>query len=1326
MVAFNIRCVSGTVALAAAVLAASPVFAQSADLRHVRNGGRTAPVSPGEWVNGSLNATQAHYLEAYSVPYRVLITGLSTGAGNPHSLVVEWDITKGGKHALDFVTSYNRIEPHAPAFGHPAEVIDPLLGLPAGTYTLSPNVPADILPAPSSAGSPVAGEPTAAFNALPLAERRLTIYNGTITGLSYVDEDSHASSDGSASLKIDFIANTSTVVILWGGHIAASETWGQGNSAAQIPGASYHTRLISLDGASTGNQDRSLSAQAVFIPEPPDCDIDGPDLICPGSTNPYSANANPEATYLWTITSACGATFGDGTTTATTQNVQVIACATCGTYTLNLAVTADNLTTECSRQFSVSDTIDPSISGSIAATNSQCFGNLPAAATNITQLLALMNPGATITDNCTLTANLTVGSSDGGLTGSQCDGSRVRTYTVTDACGNSANVTHTFNFDDTIAPTINGTIAPTSLQCNTGLPAPATTLAQLLALMNSGATIIDNCAGSLGVTSSDGALTGTACNGSRTRTYTVQDACGNTATVNHVFNIQDTIGPSITGAIAPTSLQCNQLPAPATTIAQLLALMGGGSITDNCPGSLTLQSSDGALSGTACNGSRVRTYTIKDACNNAGTITHTFNIQDTTAPVINGTIASTPVECDGGGLPAAATTIGQLLALMNQGAVIADNCTATNSLTVSHIDNPIQGSGCDGTRTRTYTVKDACNNPATVNHVFTFSDEEDPIISAPPNANVECGNAFPVKANTLAALQAQGGDASDDCALESVQWVSDEQISPGAECPVTYRRTYRATDACGNTSLSDQLIVLQDSTPPIICCTAALLEGCLEFPVILQVPIVTDECGMTITPIPVRSDGKSINEPYDLGDTTVTWTAHDGCGNKAEPLVITVRIRDCPVFTTLTQNQWANHASSDGSLVQTLLTSTYGGPLIVGRNGGDAPRSFSVGQASAPCLATRLPASGTAATLPANFGNKSLNSATCQTSNPSLPLTSAGKFKNVLIGNTIGLMLNSRYNKFLSGTTEFNALQLCPVMTTIDGNGVVKSYVIPASVLSRLGANPTVAKLRDLGRDALAGISMAPATLGNVNTAIQRVNQMFNSNLGSVALLSTSCASTPKSTFDPLLFGQDGVVNGAGTDILPGGSTPGINTQRTPSANAVVNSGTFAPAQSGGMMKIDGDYVQEVNASLIIELRSEEPTTGYDTVMVDGNAFLHGLLMVNLAEGYTPKTGDQFPILSAQSINGEFDAVQLADVPGLPYLALEYTQTAVIVDVRTTAITGDIDQNGSVDAADLLSLVNQWNAANSPADLNGDGTVNASDLVMLLGNWGANSQSSIQ
>src|SRR5262249_14593937 len=146
------------------------------------------------------------------------------------------------KHAFDYITNYNRLEPHG-FFGHAAETINPLDGLGSG-YGPPSTFP---IPAPSSVGSPVAGQPTNDFNSLPLIERSMTIYNGTITAITYLSEPPQIGSVSSQA-KIDFTVTSDKAVIAWGGHIASQVVWGAGTSAASISGSPYHTSMVSMDG----------------------------------------------------------------------------------------------------------------------------------------------------------------------------------------------------------------------------------------------------------------------------------------------------------------------------------------------------------------------------------------------------------------------------------------------------------------------------------------------------------------------------------------------------------------------------------------------------------------------------------------------------------------------------------------------------------------------------------------------------------------------------------------------------------------------------------------------------------------------------------------------------------------------------------------------------------------------------------------------------------------------------------------------------------------------------------------------------------------------
>jgi uncharacterized repeat protein (TIGR01451 family) len=235
------------------------------DLDQCRNGPATTPndcvagLGGGMgWANGNAGASQAHYIEGYSIPYRAVMTELPTATSI--TVVLGYDIKQGGKHAIDYLTHYQRLEPHAAAFGHPAETVTPT----SGVTGVSPTTTTFPIPSPSSAGSPVPGQPTASFNSLPPNERVMTLFGGTITGVSYVSEGSLTASASETRISITFIVNSATAVLAWGGHIARASDWGNGNSASGISGSPYHMRLISWTQGNLGNQDRSLAAAAVF------------------------------------------------------------------------------------------------------------------------------------------------------------------------------------------------------------------------------------------------------------------------------------------------------------------------------------------------------------------------------------------------------------------------------------------------------------------------------------------------------------------------------------------------------------------------------------------------------------------------------------------------------------------------------------------------------------------------------------------------------------------------------------------------------------------------------------------------------------------------------------------------------------------------------------------------------------------------------------------------------------------------------------------------------------------------------------------------------
>ena len=208
------------------------------DLSQCGNGAPGSPVicTGSAWQHGDLNENNSHYRENDSVPYRFELSGISTSES--HSITIEWDTTKGGRHAIDYLTTYNRTETTA-------DVCSGIAG--CGSLSSFP-IPTDTNV--TGAGiTPIAGD--------------FTLFNGTITSVSPYTLSGPYTDNSSTRITINFTASNATPTLAVGGHIASQEDWGIGNSASGISGSSYHMRLIDIDG-SGGHKDRSLKAAAIL------------------------------------------------------------------------------------------------------------------------------------------------------------------------------------------------------------------------------------------------------------------------------------------------------------------------------------------------------------------------------------------------------------------------------------------------------------------------------------------------------------------------------------------------------------------------------------------------------------------------------------------------------------------------------------------------------------------------------------------------------------------------------------------------------------------------------------------------------------------------------------------------------------------------------------------------------------------------------------------------------------------------------------------------------------------------------------------------------
>ena len=361
---------------------------------------------------------------------------------------------------------------------------------------------------------------------------------------------------------------------------------------------------------------------------------------------------------------------------------------------------------------------------------------------------------------------------------------------------------------------------------------------------NGTATGTDTC-GDVTITWTDDVTPGCGQTVTIVRTWTATDESSNTASCDQIITVVDTTLPTIT-CPPDVTLEC-----PADTS---VAANGSATGDDTC-GTVTITHNDNVTPGCGNTETITRTWTATDECGNAVRCDQIITVVDTTAPTITcpGPIQ---VEC---GDPIPAPDPASVTA--------SDTC---GSVTVTFVSDVSNGQQCPEVITRTYRAADDCGNTADCTQMITIVDTTPPTVTCPPNVQIECtGPIPPPDPNSVTA--------TDNCGGVTVVFVSD--VSDGMTCPETITRTYRGTDGCGNSAECSQLIIIDDTTPPMVTCPAAIQIECTD-PIPAPDPnLVTasDGCGgVTVEFVSDISDGQVCPETI-----TRTYRAIDDCGNQA-------------------------------------------------------------------------------------------------------------------------------------------------------------------------------------------------------------------------------------------------------------------------------------------------------------------------------------------------------------------------------------------------------------------------------------------------------------
>lgn len=214
------------------------------------------------WINGNLNGNNSTYQEGDATVQRLALNGFAPGTS--HTVTIQYGTTKQGKHAYDFLTTWDHSE-------NWIAIADRCQGIPGCTTAAETTLP--IPDDPNDESGHFQGT---------VGPRNFVMRGGTLDSAGVPTMSGDYLGDSETTIQISFtVANsgdmcttknniTSCGIALWfGAHISKSDDWFPYNGtegATSIQGSPYHVALSKLDGGSIGNRDNQMQASAIQAP----------------------------------------------------------------------------------------------------------------------------------------------------------------------------------------------------------------------------------------------------------------------------------------------------------------------------------------------------------------------------------------------------------------------------------------------------------------------------------------------------------------------------------------------------------------------------------------------------------------------------------------------------------------------------------------------------------------------------------------------------------------------------------------------------------------------------------------------------------------------------------------------------------------------------------------------------------------------------------------------------------------------------------------------------------------------------------------------------
>ncbi|RKD99768.1 HYR domain-containing protein, partial [Marinifilum flexuosum] len=560
---------------------------------------------------------------------------------------------------------------------------------------------------------------------------------------------------------------------------------------------------------------------------------------------------------------------------STSIDVSSFDCSSVGNNTVVLTVTDNNgNTSTCNSIVTVEDPIDPVASCTPITVYLDNAGNYSLTSTDID------NISLGSTDNCTLTKTVTPNSFD-------CTnlGANTVTLRVEGPNGKIDECTTTVTVVDNIDPIAKCQDITVQLDASGNASITA-------AQINNEST--DNCTSSLALSLDE---TSFDCSnlGANTVTLTVTDDSGNSSTCTATVTVEDNIDP--TAVCQDITIQLDTDGNASITPAQI----NNGS-TDNCtaPASLGLSLSKTSF---ACSdlGTQTVTLTVTDAQGNSSTCDATVTVQDIIDPIAmckdltvslnrQGNVAVSASQIDNGS---------------------SDNCSFSIEISKLELSGyvPFVTFTCADPSSQTVYLKvtDATGNSTTCSSNLTILDDQGPTLDDLTDREVTTDNnlcAYTHNDDLWNPTDNCGTVTSMTYVLTGATTGTGSTLNGVVFNKGTTTVTWTASDDHGNNDrvTAFDVVVSDDQNPEFTSCPSNMskLAGSgISFVTVSDIPASTfdDNCAVTqftwlltgattgsgTDNSPVSGTTNPVNGgDYNIGTTTVTYTAFDDAGNSEQ------------------------------------------------------------------------------------------------------------------------------------------------------------------------------------------------------------------------------------------------------------------------------------------------------------------------------------------------------------------------------------------------------------------------------------------------------------